>query len=69
MRDNPSVAGSGGKAMDEMAKHGNGTYDADKKQWKVRTKELKASATIRRSLPRCSGRTCPTTSGKPARTG
>lgn len=33
--------------MDEMAKHGNGTYDPDKKQWKVRTKELKASATIR----------------------
>jgi hypothetical protein len=30
-----------------MAKHGNGTCDADKKQWKVRTKELKASATIR----------------------
>ena len=28
-------------------KHGNGTYDADKKPWKVRTKELKASATIR----------------------
>jgi len=33
--------------MDEMAKHGNGTYDHDKKQWKVRTKELKASATIK----------------------
>ena len=32
--------------MDEMAKHGNGTCDADKKQWKVRTKELKASAKI-----------------------
>lgn len=31
-----------------MAKHGNGTYDPDKKQWKVRTKELKASATIRK---------------------
>lgn len=47
MRDNLSLAGFGGRAMDEMAKHGNGTYDADKKQWKVRTKELKASATIR----------------------
>jgi hypothetical protein len=40
--------------MDEMSKHGNGIYDADKKQGKVRTKELKALATIRH-LARCSG--------------
>jgi hypothetical protein len=33
--------------MDEMAKHGNGTYDHEKQQWKVRTKEVRASATIR----------------------
>lgn len=33
--------------MDDMARHGNGTYDHSKQQWKVRTKELKASATIR----------------------
>ncbi len=31
--------------MDEMAVHGNGTFDHDKKQWKLRTKELKVSAT------------------------
>src|SRR6516164_3579514 len=31
--------------MDEMAVHGNGTFDHDKKQWKLRTKELKLSAT------------------------
>jgi hypothetical protein len=33
--------------MDEMAVHGNGTFDHDKKQWKLRTKELKLSATTR----------------------
>ena len=38
---------NGGKAMDEMAVHGNGTFDHDKKQWKLRTKELKLSATTR----------------------
>jgi hypothetical protein len=55
MRDNPSLAVSGGLAMDEIAKHGSGAYDPDKKQWKVRTKELKASATIRqrRAIVNC----------------
>jgi len=33
--------------MDDMARHGNGTYDHDKRQWKVRTQGLKASATIK----------------------
>ncbi len=32
--------------MENVAKHGNGTYDHDKRQWKVRTKEVKLSATI-----------------------
>lgn len=30
----------------EVAIHGNGTYDHDKKQWKVRTKKVRLSATI-----------------------
>lgn len=32
--------------MENVAKHGNGTYDHDKRQWKVRTKEVRLSATI-----------------------
>ena len=32
--------------MDTMAVHGNGTWDHGKKGWKLRTKELRASATV-----------------------
>ena len=33
--------------MDEMAIHGSGTYDHNSKKWKIRTKELSASITLR----------------------
>lgn len=33
--------------MEIVATHGNGTYDHDKKQWKIRTKEITKSMTIR----------------------
>ncbi len=32
--------------MDDVATHGKGTFDDGKRQWKLRTKELRASATI-----------------------
>lgn len=41
------MSGDGGKAMEEMGRiHGSGTYDHSTKKWKLRTKELTASATI-----------------------